>query len=59
MEIAISIPGINFERVLGDKKFLYSDISESQFKTFRKNEDLLSSKELSVLSEIEKIKRKQ
>ena len=59
MEIAISIPGINFERVLGDKKFLYSDISESQFKTFRKNEDLLSSKELSILSEIEKIKRKQ
>ncbi|MEX2016873.1 MAG: translation initiation factor IF-2 [Candidatus Pacearchaeota archaeon] len=57
-ELAISIPGINFERILGDKNFLYSDINVSQFKTFRKNEDLLSSKELSALSEIEKIKKR-
>lgn len=57
-ELAISIPGINFERVLKDKTFLYSDISESQFKIFRKNKDLLSSRELQILSEIEQIKSK-
>ncbi|MFH1325207.1 MAG: translation initiation factor IF-2 [archaeon] len=57
-EIAISIPGINFERMLGKEKFLYSDISESQFKKFKKNKDLLSSKEISLLQEIAEIKRK-
>ena len=57
-ELAISMPGINFERVLGDRAFLYSDISVSQMKSFRKNEDLLSGKELSVLHEIEGIKEK-
>jgi len=57
-ELAISIPGINFERVLGNKTFLYSDITESQFKIFRKNKDLLSSKELQILQEIEQIKKK-
>jgi len=36
MEVAISIPGVNFERQLKDKEFLYSDISESQFKTLQK-----------------------
>jgi translation initiation factor 5B len=58
MEIAISIPGINFEHALGDRQFLYSDISESQFKTFRKNEDLLSGKELQILHEIGQLKSK-
>ena len=58
MEIAISIPGINFERVLGDKNLLYSDISESQFKVFRKNKDLLTGNELRILQEIELVKKK-
>jgi translation initiation factor 5B len=56
-EFAISMSGINFERVLGNKTFLYSDITESQFKIFRKNKDLLSGKELQVLQEIEQIKK--
>ena len=34
MEVAISIPGSNFERKLKDKKFLYSDLSEKQLKKF-------------------------
>ena len=59
MELAISIPGINFERKLKDKKFLYSDISESQFKNFKKNKDLLSSNEMNLLQEIAEIKREQ
>ncbi len=56
-EIAVSIPGTNFERKLKDKTFLYSDITESQFKNFRKNKDLLSSQEISLLQEIAEIKK--
>jgi len=59
MEVAISLPGINFERVLGDKEYLYTDISESQFKIFKKNKDLLSEKEKKTLQEIAEIKRKE
>jgi translation initiation factor 5B len=58
-EVAISVPGINFERVLGDKKFLYSEISESQFKKFKKNKDLLSENEKKILMEIAEIKRQK
>ncbi len=57
MEVSISIPGTNFERKLKDKEFLYSDISESQFRTFKKNKDLLSPKEINLLQEIAEIKR--
>lgn len=59
MEIAVSLPGVNFERVLGDRKFLYTDMSESQFKKFKKNKDLLSSKEISLLQEIAEIKQRE
>jgi len=59
MEVAISIPGINYERQLKDKKFLYSDISGNQFKTFKKNKDLLSQKEMQVLQELAEIKRQE
>ena len=58
MEVAISIPGVNFERQLKDKEFMYSDISESQFKNFKKNRDLLSQSEIKLLGEIADIKRK-
>jgi len=57
MEVAISVPGTNFERKLKDKTFLYSDISESQFKNFKKNKDLLNPNELKVLQEIAEIKK--
>lgn len=59
MEVAISMPGINFERQMKYKKFLYSNISESQFKTFKKNKDLLSPKEINILQEIAEIKRQE
>lgn len=58
-EIAVSLPGINFERVLGDKKLLYSEITESQFKSFKKNKDLLSPTELKIIQEIADIKRRK
>lgn len=59
MEVAISIPGVNFERELKDKQFLYSNIGERQFRAFKKNKDLLSSGEIKILSEIAEIKRKK
>jgi translation initiation factor 5B len=59
MEVAVSVPGTNFERKLKDKEFLYSDISESQFRNFKKNKDLLSSAEISALQEIAVIKREK
>lgn len=58
MEVAISISNINYERELKDKRFLYTNISESQFKEFKKNKDLLSGSEMNVLKEISDIKRK-
>ena len=59
MEVAISIPGLNFERGLRDRKFLYSEISESQFKNFKKNRDLLSSAEIAALQKISEIKKRK
>jgi translation initiation factor 5B len=59
MEVAVSIPGSNFERKLKDKDFLYSDISDTQFRNFKKNKDLLSSSEISALQEIATIKREK
>jgi translation initiation factor 5B len=55
-ELALSLPGVNFERRLGDKKYLYVDIGVKQFKEFKKNKDLLSSTELKVLDELVRIK---
>ena len=59
MEVAISLPNVNYERQLKDKNILYSNISESQFKTFKKNKDLLSANEIKILQEIAEIKRKE
>ena len=56
-EIAMSLPGINFERQLSEVDVLYSDISEKQFRDFKDNKDLLSSDEMKVLQKIAQIKR--
>ena len=59
MEVAISIPGVNFERQLKNKEFLYSNITENQFKNFKKNKDLLSQNEMKILQEIAEIKKQE
>ena len=59
LEVAISVSGTNFERQLKDKQFLFSDLGESQFKTFKKNKDLLTQEEIKVLQEIATIKRQK
>src|SRR3989339_540425 len=56
-ELALALPGIAFDRKLKDVKYLYADISDRQFKDFKKNKDLLSSAELRVLQEVSVIKK--
>ena len=55
-ELAMSLPGISFDRRLKEIKYLYADISEQQFKSFKKNKDILSASELKVLQELHDIK---
>ena len=59
MEVAISLPGVTFDRQLKSTHYLYTNMSESQFKAFKKHKDLLSAEELRVLQEIADIKRKK
>lgn len=59
MELAMSLPGVTFDRQLKETRYLYVNISESQFKAFKKNKDLLSRDELATLAEIADIKRKK
>ncbi len=56
-EVAISIPNLTYDRQLKDKKFLYTNLGESQFKEFKKNKDLLTGTEMQILQEIAQIKR--
>ena len=56
-ELAIALPGTNFERVIKKLKHLYTDISEKQFREFKKNKDLLTQGEIKTLQEIAEIKR--
>ena len=58
-EVAISVPGANFERQISDKKFLYSELTKSQVKQIEKNIDLLESEEISLLREISHILEKR
>jgi len=59
MEIAISLPGTNFERQLKEIDNLYSDLSEKQFREFKENKDLLTTDEMQALQKIAEIKRKE
>jgi translation initiation factor 5B len=56
-ELALSMPGVNFERRLKGKKYLYSDFGVKQFREFKKNKDLLNESELKILAEMVEIKR--
>jgi len=58
-EVAISLPGVTFDRQLKTSKYLYPAITESQFKKFKENKDLLSQDEIRILQEIAEIKRKE
>jgi translation initiation factor 5B len=58
-EVAISIPGINFERQLKVGEPLYTNLSETQFRKFKQHKDLLSTEEKSILQEIAQLKRRK
>jgi translation initiation factor 5B len=58
MEVAISMPEVTFDRQLKETKFLYSELSESQFKEFKENKDILTQEDIRVLQEISELKRK-
>lgn len=58
-EAAISIPGVNFERQLKTDESLYTNLSETEFRKFKKYKDLLTSSEKSILQEIATIKRRE
>lgn len=57
-EVALSLPGITFDRQLKDTEFLFSNIGEAQFREFKAHKELLSQEEISILQEIAQIKRK-
>jgi len=56
--VAISIPGVNFERELTVGESLYSNLSEFQFRKFKENKSLLTQDEIRILQEIAAVKRK-
>jgi translation initiation factor 5B len=58
MEVAISIPNVTYDRQLKGKKFLYTNLGESQFREFKKNKDLLTGDDMQVLREIAELKRR-
>ena len=58
-EVAISIPGINFERQLKVDQVLYTNLGESEFRKFKEHKSLLTSDEKSLLQEIAILKRKK
>ncbi|MDO8516740.1 MAG: translation initiation factor IF-2 [Nanoarchaeota archaeon] len=58
-EIAISVPGVNFERELEKGEALYSNLSEFQFRKFKENKELLSQDEIKTLQEIAEVKRRK
>lgn len=58
-EVAISMPGVNFERQLKVNESLFTNLSETEFRKFKKHKDLLTSEEKSVLQEIAQIKRRE
>ena len=57
-EVAISVPGVNFERQLIVGESLYTNLSETEFRQFKDNRELLTSEEKSLIQEIAMVKRK-
>ncbi|MGK0208999.1 MAG: translation initiation factor 5B [Patescibacteria group bacterium] len=58
-ELAISMPGVNFERDLKVGESLYTNLGESHFRKFKEYKELLTSEEKSILQEIAQIKRRK
>lgn len=59
MDVAISMPNITFGRQIKENDILYSEMSEENFRSLKKNKQYLSADEISVLQEIAQIKRRK
>ena len=59
MQVAISLPGTTFDRQLEGENYLYSNLSQHQFREFKKNKELLRQDEIQLLQKIAEIKRKE
>ena len=57
MEVAISVPGQNFERHIAQLQYLYSDIGPKQYGELKENKNILTEGEKKVLAEIGEIKK--
>lgn len=57
-QIALSMPGITIGRQLKENDILYSDITEEQFRTYKKIKESLNEEERQILKEIAELKRK-
>lgn len=57
-QIALSMPHITVGRQIKEKDILYSDITEEQFRTYKKRRNLITDEEVKILKEIAELKRK-
>ncbi|MBI2148295.1 translation initiation factor IF-2 [Candidatus Woesearchaeota archaeon] len=57
-QLAISMPGITIGRQIKEGDILYSDMTEEQFRIYKKMKKLITVTEVEILKEIAEIKRK-
>jgi translation initiation factor 5B len=57
-EVAVSMPGVNFERQLKVNEPLYTNLSETEFRKFKEHKNLLTGEEKTILQEIAAVKRR-
>tara|TARA_Y100000310_G_scaffold345052_1_gene461415 strand:+ start:6415 stop:8136 length:1722 start_codon:yes stop_codon:yes gene_type:complete len=58
-DVAISLPDLTVGRQIKEEDILYSDLSESEFRSLKEMKDLLRKEEIEILKEIAQIKRKE
>lgn len=57
-QIALSMPGVTMGRQLKENDVLYSDLTEEQFRIYKKMKENLKEEEKQILKEIAELKRK-
>ena len=57
-QIALSMPGVSIGRQIKEGDILYSDLTEEQFRTYKKMKTTLTNEEVQILKEIAELKRK-
>ena len=58
-QVALAMDGVTVGRQINEGDYLYTDISEEQFKRLKELKKYLSAREIDVLKEIAEIKRKE